>query len=98
MISHPQDGIRVERINGRQLISVRSRVELVRKTDTISDLRTDLEPLELEIASETHFGKIVRQIHQYRFLSVAAHIKTRTASSNKIRSVITVPFCRPLQV
>jgi len=93
MIGHPQDSIRVERINGRQLISVRGRVELVRKTDAVGDLRTELKPLEIEITAETHFGKIIYQIHQNRLIPVSAHVKTGTASGNEVRPIVAVPFC-----
>ena len=98
MIRHAQNRIRIEGIEWRQLIPLIRRGNLVRKSDAIRDLRAELKPLEIEVAAKTHFCKIVHQIHQHGFVSVAAYIETGTSSGNYIRTVVAFALRRPFQI
>ena len=73
-------------------------VELVRKTDTIGDLRTEFKPIEIEINAESYFAEVVGQVQQYRFLVVAADVKAGAATGYDVRTVVSFAGSRPFEV
>ena len=55
MIRQTGDGRGVESVLWSQFHASISGVELIRKTDAVGDFRTELEPTEIQIDTETYF-------------------------------------------
>lgn len=98
MIGHAKNRIGIESVLGRQLHTLIGRVDLIRETDTVTDLRAELEPSEIEVTAETYFAEIVGEVHQNGFVPVSAHIETRSSTCNDVWAVVTFTFCRPFEV
>lgn len=98
MARQAADSIGIESILRRQLHTLVGRVELVGKTDAVGYLGAELEPLEIEIATEAYFAEIIHQVEKYGFVSVATHIDTHTAASDDVRAVVAFAFSRPFEI
>jgi len=63
MIRHAKNRIGIESVLRRQLHTLIGRVDLIRETDTVTDLRAELEPSEIKVTTETYFAEIVGEVH-----------------------------------
>ena len=99
MVHEAREGVGVEIIILREVvITIGNGAELVSKPDAVGNLRAELKPLEIEVATKAYFCEIVHEVHHDGILVVAADIEAHTASGNDVGTVVAFAFGRPLEV